>query len=315
MPLGVLFAFLAYGIYACGDALIKSFSHTPIGVFEIGFFTTLFSLVPAALTKPKGERWRLTFQMKHPWLLQLRALAGVAAAALVMYSFTHIPLAETYSIVFLTPVFVVVVSVLVLKEHVSPKRWFLLAVSFLGVLLVVRPGFRDLQLGHLTAVLCAFCASINTTVLRKIATEEKRVSLVGVVAAYALAFNGVMMIPSFVMPTLDQIANLMLIGACGGTGHLLFIAANRRAPASQVAPTQYSQIIWAIVLGALFYKELPDPIAIGGLVVIIAAGILNVVDIEPRIRSIRRFSVVTTPPPEVAATAATPPVGASRAES
>lgn len=295
MPLGVIFSLVAYGIYSCGDAIIKSFSGT-MSVFEIGFFSACFSVIPAMLTKPKGEHWRQMHKMTHPWLLQLRALCGLGASLLVMYGFTTIPFAEVYSLAFLTPVFVGALSVLLLRESISWQRWLFLLLSFAGVLLVVRPGFRELHPGHFAALGCACFGAMNTIIYRRIAGVEKRVSLVGVVAGYAIIANGLLMIPSFVMPTPAQLGLLALIGLAGGTGHLFFIAATRSAPASQVAPGQYSQILWAIGLGALFYHEYPDAIALVGLVVVVGAGILNVVSDQVRAKIFQRLALLPKRP-------------------
>src|SRR5690606_36478801 len=132
------------------------------------FWTALFSFLPAIFTKPKGEHWRQTFQMRHPWLVNLRSISGVIGNLAIIYAFTRIPLAEAYSIAFLAPIFVVALSVMYLSETVSWQRWFFLAATFAGVLLVVRPGFRELELGHLMAVVAALMGGISTTVLRKV---------------------------------------------------------------------------------------------------------------------------------------------------
>lgn len=294
MPSGVIFSVFAYALYSFADAVIKGFGSS-LSIFEIAFFTTLFSLLPAIFAKPKGEHWRSFWRMKHPWLVQLRALTGVLGNLSVIFAFTRIPLAEVYSLAFLAPVFIVILSVLVLKETVRGPRWLFLAASFLGVLLVVRPGFRELQLGHLLAIGAALFGSVTTLVLRSVAAEEKRVSLIGVASAYILVVNGILMIPGFEMPTPGEFGLLIVIGGMGGTGHILFIAATRRAEASQVAPAQYSQIIWAILLGAVFYQEYPDTIAYLGLAVVIVAGVLNVLYGHTRIRVISRFGIGRVP--------------------
>ncbi len=291
MPTGVMFALVAYALYACGDAIIKGFASS-LSVFEMSFFIVLFSMVPALFSKPKGEHWRQMWQMKHPWLMQLRGITGVCASLCVIYAFTHVSLAETYSIVFLTPVVVVVLSVLLLNEHVAVPRWFFLALSFLGVLVVVRPGFRTLELGHLSAFACAFFGASTNIILRHVSPHEKRVTLLGVAAAYALVFNGVMMlVVGFVPPTPWQLFLLASIGALSGTAHILFIAATRRAAASQVAPMQYSQIVWAILLGAVFYREYSDAVTLLGMALVVLAGVLNVMSDETRIRVISRFAI------------------------
>ncbi|MDB5540481.1 MAG: EamA/RhaT family transporter [Devosia sp.] len=290
MPAGVAFSLVAYLLYSCCDAIIKGFGLS-LSVFEIAFWTALFSFLPAIFTKPKGEHWRHFHNMRHPWLVHLRSLTGVIGNLCIIYAFTHIPLAETYSIAFLAPIFVVALSKTILREHVTWQRWFFLGASFCGVLLVVRPGFRELQLGHLLALGAALMGAITTTTLRKVAPVEKRVSLLGLPLGYIVIVNGLLMIPTFTMPTLHEFALLLTIGALGGTGNIVFIAATRRSPVSQIAPAQYSQIAWAIVFGAIFFHEFPDTIAWCGLVVVAFGGILNVMSDETRIRIFSRLSV------------------------
>ena len=145
MPVGVIYAVVAYSVYSCGDAIIKGFGQN-LSVFEIGFFIAVFSLIPAAFAKPKTERWRDSFKLRHKGLVHLRSFSGVASSTLVTFAFVTIPFAETYSLVFMMPLFITAMSVLILKERVHMMRWAMLALGFLGVMLVVRPGFRELDL-------------------------------------------------------------------------------------------------------------------------------------------------------------------------
>jgi drug/metabolite transporter (DMT)-like permease len=306
MPLGVLFAVATYTIFSICDAIIKGLGPS-VGVHEIAFFTAVYSLIPAIVAKPRGERWRDLHKMRHPFLVHLRGVSGLVGNMLVIYAFVTIPLAETYSLAFLAPIFIVVISIFALGEKVSWTRIFFLVASFLGVLLVVRPGFRDLQLGHLAAVVAAFVGSITTVVLRKVAPVEKRVSLMGVALGYVIIVNGIWMIPTFEMPGLYEMILMIIIGLMGGTGNLLFIAAMKRVEASKVAPFQYSQIFWAIVLGAIFYHEYPDAIAYVGLGVVVLFGILNVLSDETRIRIFSRL-IQTGAGPATAASEVAPPI-------
>lgn len=274
MPVGVLFAFLAYASFSVADALIKA-TGPAMSVFEIAFFTTSLSIIPVMLTK-RGERWRDLYKLQHPWLVHLRCATAITSTACVMFAFTHIPFADVYAIGFLTPIVVTLLGVLVLKEHVAAHRWLLLIISFLGVVLVIRPGVRDLQLGHLAIFFSVFLGGITTIILRHVAPRERRVSLVGLQVLYSGIINGLLMIPFFVLPSLEQMAVFLGIGLLGGTGGLLLISAARRSPANLVAPVQYSQLIWAIVFGALFFGEYPDYVAVIGLVIVLAAGLANV---------------------------------------
>lgn len=294
MPAGVAFSLVAYLLYSCCDAIIKGFG-SDLPVFEIAFWTALFSFLPVIFTKPKEERWIDFWRMQHPWLVNMRSISGVIGNMAIIFSFTTIPLAEAYSIAFLAPIFVVFLSVRFLGETVSWTRWLFLAATFLGVLLVVRPGFRELHPGHITAVLAALAGAITTTLLRKVAPYEKRVSLIGIPLAYTVVINFFLMLPSFHWPTAQEFAFLLTIGALGGTGNILFIAATRRSPVSQIAPGQYSQIAWAILFGAIFYAEYPDLVAWVGLAVVATFGIMNVVSDETRIRIFSRLSAGAGP--------------------
>lgn len=275
MPSGVFYAVVAYSVYSCGDAVIKGFGQS-LSIFEIGFFVAVFSLLPALFAKPRSERWRDSFKLKHPALVHLRAASGVTSSVLITFAFVTIPFAEAYALVFMMPLFITAMSVVLLKERVDAMRWGMLALGFVGVMLVVRPGFRELELGHLAAICCAFFGAATTTILRVVAPREKRVSLIAIPALYVIVVNAVLMIQGFIIPTLPQLGLLVTSGALIGLGHILLIAATRNASASQVAPIQYLQIVWAIALGAFFFTEYPDWIAYAGIGVVILSGLANV---------------------------------------
>ena len=176
LPIGVLFAIAGYATYSWADGIVK-FLGGSLGIVEIGAFTTLFSLLPALLAKPKAEAWSGTFRLRRPVLVNIMAVLRVVSSVTITYSFVTIPLAEAYCLVFLIPVFITILSVLILKERVGIDRWVLVLVSFAGVLLVVRPGFRELELGHLTALICAISSGFAATITRLISKDERRISL------------------------------------------------------------------------------------------------------------------------------------------
>jgi len=275
MPLGVIFALISYCLYSCGDAIVKSFTGQ-LGVFEISFFANLFALVPAVIAKPKGERWRHAFKLQHPMLMHVRGVTALVSSLAITYSFTTIPLAEAYSIAFLNPVFITILSAFVLKEKVTIDRWFLVALSFAGVLVVVRPGFRELHWGHLTAVASAAAGATSTTILRVVSGREAKLSIVAMNGAYQIIGAGILMAFTFIMLSPMQLFRLLCIGVFGGTAQLFIITALQRSPASHIAPLQYSQIIWAVIFGSIFYFEFPDYIGVMGLVVVVLSGLATV---------------------------------------
>jgi drug/metabolite transporter (DMT)-like permease len=290
VPVGVLLAIACYAVYSWGDAIIKALGQS-VGMFEIGLVTTIFSVLPALFAKPKAEAWRDTFRFRHPLLMHAIAALRVTASVSITYSFITIPLAEAYCIVFLIPVFITILSVLVLKEEVGIERWILVLVSFAGVLLVVRPGFRELELGHLTALVCAVAAAAATTITRGIAARERRISLFMLPTVYTFAFNTLMLgVLGFALPTWTELGVMFVCGLLGGIGYLLQIAAISNSPASRVAPIQYSQIVWALILGAIFFAEIPDQLSLVGLAVVVIAGVAGIFSDGARTRIAGRFA-------------------------
>jgi drug/metabolite transporter (DMT)-like permease len=283
---GIVLGLFAYASFSWGDAAIKALGGQ-LGVFEIGFFSTLFAGLFIFFAKPGGERWRDFGRMKRPWAVQARALSGITAGVLGVYAFTTIPLAEAYALIFVAPFFVTLLSIFVLKEQVGLWRWLAIALGFIGVMLVVRPGFRDLHLGHLAALGVAFFAAFTIVILRSLAGQEKRTSLLGVLIAYGLIFNGIAAVPTFTVPNHWQLALLLFAGGFAAVGQVALIAATRRAPANQIAPTHYSQILWAVAIGAAFFDEYPDTLALVGLAVVGGAGLLTLARERIRLGNVR----------------------------
>ena len=284
---GILLALVAYAVYSWGDAAIKALGGG-LSVFEIGFYMTLVSAVCIALTTPKDEKLLHFWRMKRPWAVQARALSGTAASVLSVIAFTTIPLAEVYALIFLAPLFVTLMSVFLLKEQVGPWRWFAIIAGFAGVLLVVRPGFRELEIGHIAAVVVALLAAFSVILMRSLSARETRTTMLGFLVLYIIGFNGVaMLVTGARTPTLQEAAILLVAGIFAATGNILLLRATRFAPANQLASTHYSQIVWAVVLGALFFQEEPDLLAILGLAIIGSSGLLTVARERIRLGTVR----------------------------
>ena len=274
MQTGILLAFLAYLAYSCSDAAGKLLgAHLP--TFEIGFFVSLIALVPALLSKRPEDTWREIVRPRRPLLVLARMTTGTIGGMSAIYAFTHLPMAEAYALIFLLPIFVAALSGLFLREVVSLSRWLTLLGGLAGVLLVVRPGFNALTPGHLAALTCAFSGACSAILLRQLGPSEKRLTLVGGVLVAAVLVNGVLMVPGFRMPSVDLWPVLLFGGVCAGIGNIAMVMAARLAPASHIAPAQYSQIVWAAVLGALLFGEFPDPVAVAGMALVGFCGVMT----------------------------------------
>jgi S-adenosylmethionine uptake transporter len=281
VTLGLCYALLAFLLYASGDALIKMAGATT-HVFVMAFFVTAFAVLPVLLARPAHERWSAFWRMNVPGLTVLRGLAGVGAGMCGFYSFSVLPLSEAYTLFFLMPLFVTVLSIVFLKEQVGWRRWAALAIGMVGVLVVIRPGFRELYPAHLTAVMAGFCGAVAMVIVRQIGSIEKRTSLFGVSFGLALLVNGILMARSFTMPDLATLGLLAGAGVLHGTATLLLLFASQRVPANRMAPVQYTQLIWGVVFGLALFGEHPDIIAVFGLLLVAVSGLATFIREDAR---------------------------------
>jgi len=271
---GVLIAFLAFFAYAVSDASVKAIAGA-LPPFESAFFGALFGLAAVPLVLNRGEHVLDMLHTTNRPLWVLRFVSSAVGSVGSVVAFTHLSMAEAFVLIFLLPSFVTVLSVIFLKEHIGIRRWSAVLIGFLGVLIVLRPGFRELSIGHLGAIFAGLAGAISIVIFRAIGPKEKNVSLFGAGMLGSIAICGLASIPVFAIPTLQQWALLGSYGLLAAIASVLLIFAASVAPASLVAPTQYSQMIWAIIFGAVFFSDSVDaPMALG-IALIVASGLLT----------------------------------------
>jgi drug/metabolite transporter (DMT)-like permease len=125
--------------------------------------------------------------------------------------------------------------------------------------------------------------------MRSLSANETRTSMLGFLMLYAVAFNGIAMLFawSFVVPTPGQAAIIVMAGVFAAAGNICLLGATRFAQANQLAPTHYSQIVWAVIIGALVFDELPDAVTIIGLAIIAGSGLLTLARERIRLGTVR----------------------------
>ncbi|MEZ5872176.1 MAG: DMT family transporter [Nitratireductor sp.] len=291
MSSGIPLAFAAYFGFSLSDAMIKlAGRHTT--VFEIAFFVTLFSIIPIIASKPAELKWRHVMKMNRPLVVHLRGISGTLGGMCAIYAFTHLPLAEAYALIFLIPLIVTLLSVLILREPVGIRRWLAVALGFVGILMVVRPGFREITPAHVAGLGIAFFGAITIIALRTLSTSENRTTIMSIVIPYALIANGAMMLSQFQWPDRTLMLTLLAAGILTGIGHYCITTATRLAAANMVAPVQYSQIIWAVVFGWLIFSELPDGWTVAGLVIVGISGLATFIREEVRFGWSRKVPLI-----------------------
>ena len=271
---GVLLAFLGYGLYTLGDAAVKAIGST-LDIFEIGFLMMLVASPVMLASRPGDGGWRAVLHVRQPFLVALRAILATFSGICVVIAFTTIPFAEAFALIFLAPTIAAVLSRVFLGEPLEPRTTAAIALGLVGVLVAIRPGLRELALGHLAAFAAAFSVGSSLMLLRRLSTTERRTTILGAVALTTLIVNGVLMLPNFRWPGAGQWLLIVVGGLFDGIAQVILVLATRRAAASRVAATHYSQLVWAVLLGIIFFAERPDRWMLAGLATILASGAIT----------------------------------------
>ena len=288
---GVLLGFMAFAAYALSDAFVKSLRGS-LPAYEAVFFGAALGLSALPFIKARGDRWREVLVAQRRGLYLVRAVASAVGSIAAVIAFTALPMAEAFALIFLLPIFVTILSVLVLKEHVGWRRWSAVVAGFIGVLVVLRPGFRVLGIGHLAAIICGLAGAISMIALRLAGPHEKRLTLYSAGMVGSMLLTGMLMLSRFRWPDMHQWLLLLGYGLLAALAAVLLMLATQKAPANHVAPTQYSQMLWAVLLGyVLFHDELDWPMAVG-IAIILGAGLFTFVREEKVTRWWKRMRMV-----------------------
>lgn len=268
---GPLLGLLAFALYATHDTVVK-YLGASYSVFQILFFSGLFSF-PLVILMLLKDQTPGTLRPRHLGWNLVRTASMVTGWAAVFHAFSVLPLAQTYAILFATPLFITLLSIPVLGERVGIHRGAAVVVGLVGVLIVLRPGGADLSLGHGAALLAAICSATSSVIVRRIGRDERAAVLMLYPMLASFVVMGALM-PVVYLPVAPiDLAAMAVVAALAFGGALCIIAAYRRAEASVVAPMQYSQMIWAAMFGWLFFDEIPDGWTVLGAVVIMGSGL------------------------------------------
>lgn len=185
-----------------------------------------------------------------------------------------LPLADAIAINFFAPMVITALAGPLLGEWAGWRRWLAIGIGFIGILVVTRPGFGHVGLGHGYAFLSVLSYCLYAIMTRAMAQTETAESLI----FYSALTPVVLFSPSIALaastpPDLLSWVLLIGLGVLGAAGHWLVIQAYRLAPVSALAPYPYSQIIWATALGYFVFADVPDRYTVIGSAIIIASGL------------------------------------------
>jgi drug/metabolite transporter (DMT)-like permease len=245
-----------------------------VATYGVAQILLIRSFAAGIMLAPAVRRvgFRAILVRERPWLHICRAICSTAEVAFFYWAVMYLPLADTVAFYLAGPIFVTFFAIVFLKEHVSWRHWLAIVIGFVGVLLAVGPTGE----GYGWAVLIPIggtllFAGLNIFTRRLAGTDE--VALVTWQVASAFLF-GLVIAPFFwVQPSLFDFLCLCLLGIVSALAHMGVNRALRYAPAAVVVPYQYTLIVWAVLLGFLFFGDVPAWSVVMGSIIIVASGL------------------------------------------
>ena len=232
------------------------------------FFTVVFTLPIMIFFFKKQLVWS-----DKPKLQILRGLILLSANICFFYAISIISLAKALTLAFVAPLIVTAFSPVMLGEKVGFRRWTAVVVGFVGSLVVIRPGFVELNFASLAALGTGILYGFYLIITRKLSTSDNpllTLLMTGMVGAILVSA----IIPFYwVKPSLNQWSLMAGIGVFACIGHLFLIISLKYADASKLAPLGYTEIIPNVLIGYYFFSELPDNWTYLGLFIIILSGL------------------------------------------
>lgn len=214
----------------------------------------------------------------------VRNLFHFTGQNLWFYAITLIPLAQVFALEFTAPIWVILLSALLLGERLTPPRIIAAGLGFAGILIVTRPDFAHVHTGTLAAAVSAICFAATILMTKALTRGESIVSILFWLTSMQLVLGTLCTLwdGHVTWPTIATLPWLAVIGICGITAHLCLTTALSLAPASAVVPVDFFRLPLIAIIGALAYAEPIDPFIIAGGALILFGNWINLVFGAPR---------------------------------
>lgn len=234
---------------------------------------SVFSLIFGLALSPLLGGLKPALRSRNRKIHIVRAFCNTIITFLIIAGFAHLPLATMYTIIFMTPFIASIMAVPVFKERIARRGWIAIVFGFIGVLIVLRPGFEGFNIWFLAPLIASFFIAALFLLARPLRADDPVLCL----SLYPAMLNAGLLLP-FVLfyDDLPELSHLWLFALAGFfvAGGLTGLGiAFRIGQASILSPLQYTQMIWAVIFGYLIFGDWPDVYTFLGAAIIIASGI------------------------------------------
>lgn len=270
---GITYIIMAAFFFACMSFFIRKAGDLP--TMQKGFFRNVVAMFAAAVMLLRTED---KFKIKKgsiPSLL-MRAICGTIGLICNYYAIDHMNISDANILNKLAPFFAIIMSALILNEYANRFEWSMVIVAFIGALFVVKPTLDMKCIPAVVAAIGGLGAGTAYTFVRKLGKQGERGP---VIVMFFSTFSCIITLPFVIFDfhpmTLMQLIYLLIAGICAAAGQFTVTQAYAKAPAKDISVFDYSQVLFAAILGFLFLNQIPDIYSIIGYIIIIGAAIIK----------------------------------------
>ena len=272
--LGAIYMIMSVLLFSFMDILIKITDDYAVG--QVMFFRALFGLIPIFFLIPKN-RLKDFYKTQHISLHFYRSFFGAIAMAAIFVGLRNLQLAEVTSLAFSAPIWVVVFSIIFLSEKIRTKRWVAVGLGFIGVIIISKPGFDNLNYYYIFPIIFCIGFAGVSIIIRKLTLVGESIWLIAFYFSIVSGIGGLLTFPfgDWVMPDKYDLFFLILIGFFGGVANLMLTQSYKLAEVTLTTPLKYLSLIFAIIFGFYFFNEVPSiNTLLGAGLIVISSGII-----------------------------------------
>jgi drug/metabolite transporter (DMT)-like permease len=262
---GILFMLVGAVLISCLHALVRDITQE-LHPFEVAFFRNIVVLI--ALTPLLLRQDRSAWKSKRPDLQLVRGVVGLGAMLTWFYTLSLVPVGDATALSFTVVLFTSLGAVVMLREKMGVRRWGALFVGFVGMAVIIRPGFHEISAGYLWALGSTVMWAWALLLVKILSRYDSPVTIVFYSSVYFTPATLIFALFVWEWPTWIQFGEMIAIGLIAALAHLAMAKAMQLGEATAVLPADFTRLLWAAGLGYVMFGEFPDMWTwIGGTVV------------------------------------------------
>lgn len=270
---GIIYIICAGFFFACMTFFVRLAGNLP--TMQKAFFRNAVAVIIAFIMLARSEGGLKIKKSSWPGLF-MRSFCGTVGLICNFYAVDHLNIADANILNKLSPFFAILMSYFVLKEKANKVEWLCVAAAFTGALFVVKPSFSMEFVHAMIGVLGGFGAGVAYTFVRKLGKQGERGPVIVMVFS---AFSCICTLPFFIFqyePMSAQQWIILILAGCSAAGGQIFITkAYTKAPAKEISVFDYTQVIFAALLGFVFLGQIPDWMSVIGYIIIIGSAVFK----------------------------------------